>query len=105
MGTPDPVGGILQDRRKHLYAAQFIGQAFVIAYNLVLTNKDKVEAVADAVIERKEIYGDDLVHLLDEQHFEKPEIDWTREDIWPKLMNWSQERDDRDRSDPRRTGH
>ncbi len=38
----------------------------------MLANRDKIEAVADAVIEQKEIYGDDLVRLLDAQHFVKP---------------------------------
>ena len=67
-------------------------QAFVTAYNLIVANRDKVEAVADAVIEKKEIYGDDLVRLLDAQEFVKPEIDWTAEESWPNLMNWSKDR-------------
>ena len=41
------------------------------------------------MIEKKEIYGDDLVRLLDAQHFMKPEIDWTDEKTWPAIMNWS----------------
>ena len=77
-----------------MYAAQFIGQAFVTAYNLIDVNKDKVEQVADVVIEKKEIYGDDLVSLLDAQKFAKPEIDWTDEEYWPKIMDWSKRRDD-----------
>ena len=71
------------------YAAQFIGEAFVTAYNLILTNKEKIERVADAMLEEKEIYGDDLVRLLDDQHLRRPEIDWTDEASWPKIMNWS----------------
>ena len=87
--TSGAVGSVLGDPRKRLYAAQLIGQAFVTAYNLMLANKDKVEAVANAVVEKKEIYGDDLIRLLDDQHFVKPEIDWTDEETWPPLMNWS----------------
>jgi hypothetical protein len=89
----------LQDPRKRAYAAQFVGEALVTAYNLILANKEKIEAVADAVIEKKEIYGDDLVRLLDAQDFVKPEIDWTDEKTWPKLMNWSKDprENDRDR--------
>jgi hypothetical protein len=79
------------DPRKRAYAAQFLGQALVTAYNLMITNKDKVQAVADAVMESKEIFGDDLVRLLDQQQFVKPEIDWTNEDSWPKLMDWSRD--------------
>ena len=83
----------LGDPRKRAYAAQFIGEAFVIAYNLILDNKDQIEAVANAVIEKKEIYGDDLVGLLDAQKFQRPEVDWTNEAVWPKFMNWTRDRD------------
>jgi cell division protease FtsH len=93
----------LADPRKRAYAAQFIGEAFVTAYNLILENKDKVEKVADTVMEKKEIYGDDLVRLLDAQQFTKPTIDWTSEASWPKFMNWSRTERDRDRErDPDR---
>jgi ATP-dependent Zn protease len=85
----------LGDPKKRAFAAQFIGEAFVVAYNLILTNKEKVEAVANKVLEEREIYGDDLVRFLDAQNFQKPQIDWTDENIWPKFMNYS--RDDRDK--------
>jgi ATP-dependent Zn protease len=90
-GGPDtnPIGAVLQDPRKRAYAAQFIGQAFVTAYNLILLNKEKIEAVANAVIDKREIYGDDLVRLLDSQNFQKPDIDWTADETWPNVMNWS----------------
>jgi len=87
--TADPVGAVLSDPRKRTYAAQFIGEAFVIAYNLMRENKPQIEAVANAVIQKKEIYGDDLVRLLDAQNFKKPVIDWTDEESWPKVMEWS----------------
>ena len=83
--TGDPIASVLGDPRKRAYAAQFIGQAFVTAYNLILANKDKVEKVADTVIEKQEIYGDDLVRLLDAQDFKRPEIDWADESVWPNL--------------------
>ena len=86
----------LGDPKKRAFAAQFIGEAFVIAYNLILQNKDKVQAVADRILEEKEIYGDDLVNLLDSQQFQRPVIDWTDEAAWPKFMNWSRD-DSRDR--------
>jgi ATP-dependent Zn protease len=95
--SADPTSSVLGDPRKRAYAAQLIGQAFVTAYNLVRLNKDKIERVADAVIEQREIYGDDLVRLLNEQNFVKPEIDWTDEEIWPHLVSWS--------PDPEEGGH
>ena len=45
------------------------------------------------MVQKKEIYGDDLVRLLDAQHFTKPEIDWTAEETWPEIMNWSRVED------------
>jgi ATP-dependent Zn protease len=79
----------LADPRKRMYAAQFIGEAFVTAYNLIRLNKEAVERIADKVLDEKEIYGDDLVKYLNQQNFQKPVIDWTDEDYWPKFMNWS----------------
>ena len=97
----DPISSVLGDPRKRAYAAQFLGQAFVTAYNLIRLNKDKIERVAERVIEKKEIYGDDLVRLLDAQNFERPAIDWTAEETWPS-MEWT--RDDRDRGSDRGDG-
>jgi ATP-dependent Zn protease len=98
----DPIASVLGDPRKRAYAAQFLGQAFVTAYNLILQNKDKVEHIANTVIEKKEIYGDDLVRLLDAENFKRPEINWTDEQSWPK-MEWTRYRpdNDRDRDGPR----
>jgi hypothetical protein len=87
----------LADPMKRAFAAQLIGQAFVTAYTLILANKDKVENVANQILEEREIYGDDLVRLLDEQQFVRPEIDWTDEATWPKFMNWSKTERDRQR--------
>ncbi len=78
----------LGDQRKRSYAAQILGQAFVIAYNAMIVNKDAVQRVADAVVEKQEIFGDDLVNLLNNQKLIKPEIDWTNEASWPKIV-WS----------------
>ncbi len=54
-------------------------------YNFIRENKDAVETVANTVIEKEEIYGDDLVRLLDAQNLKKPEIDWTKEESWPQI--------------------
>ena len=81
----DPIASILHDSTKRTLAAQILGQAFVTSYNFILANRDKVEHVAERVIEERELYGDDLLELLDKQQFEKPHIDWTKEGTWPKL--------------------
>ena len=81
----DPVASVLRDPFKTKLAARFLGQAFVIAYAFVLHNKDKVDTVASTVEKEKEIFGDDLNRLLDSVKLEKPEIDWTKEEVWPQM--------------------
>jgi ATP-dependent Zn protease len=81
----DPVASVLQDPRKRALAAQLLGQAFVIAYNLMAANKDAVARVADVLVERQEIFGDDLIALLNAQRLVKPEIDWTKDETWPLM--------------------
>jgi len=81
----DPVASVLQDRHKVDTAAAFLGIAFVTAYNFIRHNKEKVEQVAHAVEEQKEIFGDELNRLLDSVKLEKPEIDWTKEESWPQI--------------------
>jgi len=75
-----------RDPTKRSNAAQLIGQAYVTAENFIRFNKDKVENVAEVLIQKGEIYGDELVALLNAQHFEKPEIDWTKEETWPATV-------------------
>jgi cell division protease FtsH len=81
----NPIAGVLQDRDKRNLAAQIIGQAYVNAYNLVLHNKDAVSRIADELAERRELYGDELVEVLDRAQLEMPPIDLSKEDSWPKM--------------------
>jgi ATP-dependent Zn protease len=81
----DPIASVLGDHYKRALAAQIMGQAYVIAYNFILANKDAVERIAVRLIDKREIYGDDLLDLLDRQHLVKPEIDYAKEETWPKM--------------------
>ena len=81
----NPIGGVLSDPSKKAMAAQILGQAYVQAYNLVQENREGVRAIADELIERKEIFGDDLVALLDRQKLRKPDVDFANEASWPKV--------------------
>ncbi len=81
----DTIAGVLGDRHKRQLAAQILGQAYVDAYNLIRHNRDKVERIANTVIERRELYGDELVRVLDQAHLEFPAIDLTEEASWPTL--------------------
>jgi ATP-dependent Zn protease len=81
----DPVAAVLQDPYKRAAAAQILGQAYVTAENFIAANREAVERIADAVIDKGELYGDELVHLLDAQQLQKPEIDWTKDETWPRI--------------------
>jgi cell division protease FtsH len=81
----DPVAAVLQDPYKRAAAAQILGQAYVTAENFIAANRKAVEDIAEAVIEKGELYGDDLVGLLDRQNLKKPELDWTKEETWPRI--------------------
>jgi ATP-dependent Zn protease len=81
----DPIAAILHDPFKQSVAAQILGQAYVMAVGLVVTNKAAVDAIATRLAERRELYGDELVELLDAQHLVKPELDYTKDETWPRM--------------------
>ncbi|HEY2601676.1 MAG TPA: AAA family ATPase [Thermoleophilaceae bacterium] len=79
----DPVGSVLGDPGKRKAAAQILGQAFVTAHNVVAHNRDKVEQIAEVLIERRELHGDEVVDLLERARLEAPELDLMDEATWP----------------------
>jgi hypothetical protein len=81
----DPIAAILRDPFKHAVAAQILGQAYVMAVNLVAANKDAVDAIATHLAEKRELYGDELVELLDSQQLVQPELDYTKDETWPTM--------------------
>jgi ATP-dependent Zn protease len=83
--SEDPIGAVLSDPFKRAMAAQILGQAFLKAYHLVHSNQPGVEKVADALLERKEMYGDEVVRLLDSVELKVPEVDLNEETTWPRM--------------------
>jgi hypothetical protein len=83
--TGNPVASVLGDRYKRQYVAQIMGEAFVIAFNFVRENKEAVERIANTLIEKQELFGNDLGRLLDAQGLQRPEIDWTKDETWPQM--------------------
>jgi len=81
----DPLAGVMMDRDKRSMACQLIGQAYVAAHLLIQHNREAVEKIADVLVERKELHGDEIVGLLDDSKLTLPEVDLTDEAIWPKL--------------------
>jgi ATP-dependent Zn protease len=81
----DVVASVLMDRDKRAMAAQLVGQAYVTAHNFVRQNRAGIEKIADQVVARREIYGDELVELLDGAKLKPAKIDLLEEATWPTL--------------------
>jgi ATP-dependent Zn protease len=81
----DPMSAVLSDPGKRRAAAQILGQAYVAAQCLIEANRDKVESIADTLIMRRELHGDEVVDLLDGHRLKRPEIDLSDDANWPKL--------------------
>jgi ATP-dependent Zn protease len=81
--APDPISAALSDPSKRRAGAQIIGQAYVVAHNLANSNRDALDRIADVLISRKEIFGDELVDLLNSVGLRIPELDYSDEEIWP----------------------
>jgi ATP-dependent Zn protease len=81
----DPLGAVLGDPGQRAMVEQLLGQAYLAAHHLVEANRGAVERVADALVERRELHGDEVVDLLDAQDLRLPEVDLTLDATWPRL--------------------
>ena len=85
MLVPGPLGAAITDRDKRRLAAGLLGQAFVVAYNTIRCNREGTAHVADVLVAKRELYGDEVVALLDEAGLRKPKIDVLDEATWPVI--------------------
>jgi cell division protease FtsH len=83
--SENPVASVLGDRDKRALAAELIGQAYVAAYNLVRANRDAVEHIATVLQARRELFGDELLQLLEGSKLEIPDVDLSEESAWPTM--------------------
>jgi ATP-dependent Zn protease len=81
----DVIAAILGDPAKRSAAAQILGQAYITAVVLIRHNREQTLRIAETLVERKELHGDEVVEVLDAAGLEAPHIDVTDETIWPKL--------------------
>ena len=49
------------------------------------TNRDQLEAIAETLIERKEMHGDEVVDLLNSVGLKRPELDLMDDSTWPTV--------------------
>jgi ATP-dependent Zn protease len=85
MFQQDPLASVLADRDKRASVAQLLGQAYLTAHLLVEHNRKQVEQIAEVLMERREMHGDEVIEVLEEVGLEKPAVDITDDEIWPKL--------------------
>jgi ATP-dependent Zn protease len=81
----NPIGAVLGSPDKKRAAAQILGQAYITAYALMDANRAGLEKIADALVERKELHGDEVGELLDSVGLIKPELDLTDPATWPTV--------------------
>jgi ATP-dependent Zn protease len=81
----DAIAAILGDPAKRSAAARILGQCYLTALCLVRHNREQVARIAEVLVQRKELHGDEVVELLDAATLEPPHIDLMDETIWPKL--------------------
>ncbi len=81
----DPIAGTLSDRDKRRSVAALLGQAYLTAYATIAANRPAVERIAETLIQRKEMHGDEVVELLNRQRLVRPEIDLLDASTWPQV--------------------
>jgi cell division protease FtsH len=81
----NPIGAVLGDPDKRAIVAQLVGQAYVAAYNLIVHNREAVQHIADVLNARRELFGDELLNLLDEAKIAIPDVDLSEESSWPTM--------------------
>ena len=52
---------------------------------LIAENRQGVERVAEVLIERREMHGDEVVELLDSLELKVPETDLLEDGVWPRV--------------------
>jgi cell division protease FtsH len=76
---------VLHDPSQRQMVEQLLGQAYLAAHHLMEANREAVGQIADALVEKRELYGDEVLRLLDAQTVNLPEVDLTKEEAWPRM--------------------
>jgi ATP-dependent Zn protease len=70
---------------KRQLAARIVGHAYLVAYKFAEQNKDAIARVADELVERRELNGDEITQLMDSLHLKPAVVDYLQERTWPRL--------------------
>ena len=81
----DVLGAVLGDPTKRRAAAGIIGQCYITALACMRHNREQVAEIAEILVQRKELYGDEVTDVLDRARLQAPPIDVLDDDLWPRL--------------------
>jgi cell division protease FtsH len=76
---------VLHDPSQRQMVEQMLGQAYLAAHHLMEANRPAVSSIADELVAKRELYGDEVLRLLDAQKVTMPEVDLTKDEAWPRL--------------------
>ncbi len=81
----DHYAGALNGPDKRQFAARIVGHAYLVAYKFAEQNKAAIARVADELVERRELNGDEITELMDSLHLKPAVVDYLEERTWPRL--------------------
>ena len=76
---------VLHDPSQRQMVEQLLGQAYLAAHHLMDANREAVGKIADELVAKRELYGDEVLRLLAAQTVHMPEVDLTKDEAWPRL--------------------
>ena len=51
----------------------------------MLNNKAAIEKITETIVEKREMYGNEVVQLLESLEVNVPEVDLLAEETWPRI--------------------
>jgi ATP-dependent Zn protease len=78
-------GANLSSPVKRRYAAELLGSAYLTAWTLIMQNRSGVQKVAETLVERREMHGDEVVDLLDAANLKPATFDYFETSAWPEM--------------------
>jgi ATP-dependent Zn protease len=70
---------------KHQMAARLVGHSYLVTYKFAEQNRDAISRVADELVERRELNGDEITELMNSLHMKPAVVDYLEERTWPRL--------------------
>ena len=81
----DAVNTVMSDQFKRKAAARILGQAYITARCCMEHNREGVAQVAEVLMERRELFGNEVNDLLESVDLEAPAIDLLDDSTWHRM--------------------